>query len=462
MESTVSTLSARLERLPLSRWHWRVLGVLGLAWAFDGLDSTIIGAIAAALGKEWQLSPGTLGFLISSNLAGTIIGALLASMGDRFGRKTIFQWSLLWFSLLSLACAFTWNVPSLIFFRFLMGFGLGAELPIVASYMGELVPASARGRTQGLLNSFWPIGAILAALIALLVIPSSDAGWRWAFAIGAVPALLVGISRRMLPESPRWLVLQGRQDEARVIVERIEKSVAATTGQPLPPIGTLPDAVSKVSVVQGLFRDGGARRTTMLWGLLFFAYIGNAGLFGWMPSLFTNAGFSLNKSFVYVLIMQVAYVPNQFIGAYLMDRIGRRFVLIANGLLSAASGVVYGWVLIDHASPAVILIMGIVVSFFVSAMFGAIHVYGPEQYPTSVRTTGYGTARIFGNIGATLGPIIIGFVLPAFGVFGVFCVISGAFVIAAAFVLVMGTETKGRTLDNIVGPPVAAAGPGIP
>jgi MFS family permease len=289
MDTTASTLGARLERLPLSQWHWRMLGVLGLAWAFDGLDSTIIGAIAAALSREWHLSPATLGFLLSSNLAGTVIGALLASMGDRFGRKTIFQWSLLWFSLPSLVCAFAWSVHSLIFLRFLMGFGLGAELPIIASYMGELVPAAARGRTQGLLNTFWPIGAILAALIALIVIP--------------------------------------------------------------------------------LFRNGAAKRTVMLWGLLFFGYIGNAGLLGWMPSLFTNAGFSLSKSFAYVLIMQVAYVPNQFLGAWLMDRVGRRFVLIANGLLSAVAGMVYGYVLINHADAWVILLMGIIVAFFVSAMF---------------------------------------------------------------------------------------------
>ena len=153
-------------------------------------------------------------------------------------------------------------------------------------------------------------------------------------------------------------------------------------------------------------------------------------------------------------------MPNQFLGAWLMDRVGRRFVLIANGLLSAVAGMVYGYVLINHADAWVILLMGIIVAFFVSAMFGAIHVYGPEQYSTSVRATGYGTSRIFGNIGATLGPIIIGFVLPAFGVFGVFTVISAAFVIAAGFVLVLGSETRGRTLDNVVGPPIVAAGPG--
>jgi MFS transporter, putative metabolite:H+ symporter len=213
-----------------------------------------------------------------------------------------------------------------------------------------------------------------------------------------------------------------------------------------------------VSVIDGLFRNGAAKRTAMLWGLLFFAYIGNAGLFGWMPSLFTNAGFSLSKSFAYVLIMQIAYVPNQFLGAWLMDRVGRRFVLIGNGLLSAVTGIVYGYVLVHHAAPWLILLMGIVVAFFVSAMFGAIHVYGPEQYPTAVRATGYGTSRIFGNIGATLGPIIIGFVLPAFGVLGVFAVISASFIIAAGFVLVMGAETRGRTLDDVVAPTIVAPG----
>jgi putative MFS transporter len=451
MTVLANELSARLERLPLSRWHWRMLAVLGLAWIFDGFDSTIIGAIAAALQKQWQLDPRTMGFLISSNLAGTVIGALLASLADRLGRKRLFQWSLIWFSLLSFACTFAWNVPSLIGFRFLLGFGLGAELPIVASYMGELVPANARGRTQGLLNSFWPIGAILSAAVSLLIISSADEGWRWAFALGAIPAFLVGFSRRLLPESPRWLALQGHDREARRVVERIEAAIATETGAPLPPISGGVDVAPSESVMEGLFGSRAGKRTFMLWGLLFFAYIGNAGLFGWMPTLFTNAGFSLSKSFAYVLIMQIAYIPNQVLGAYLMDKVGRKVVLAGNGLLSGAAGLVYGYVLLNHASPEVILLMGIMVSFFVSAMFGAIHVYGPEQYSTCVRATGYGTARVFGNIGATLGPIIIGFVLPAFGTLGVFTVISASFVIASAFVLILGDETRGIELDAIAG-----------
>ena len=129
MTMLASELSSRLERLPLSRWHWRVLGIIGLAWCFDGFDSTIIGAIGAALQKQWQIDPRTMGFLLSSNLAGAVVGALLASLADRLGRKRMFQWSLIWFSLLSFACAFSWNMPSLIGFRFLMGFGLGDELP---------------------------------------------------------------------------------------------------------------------------------------------------------------------------------------------------------------------------------------------------------------------------------------------------------------------------------------------
>lgn len=372
MPTLASELGARLERLPLSRWHWRMLAVLGLAWTFDGFDLTIIGTIAAALHKQWQLDPRTMGFLISSNLAGTVIGALLASFADVLGRKRMFQWSLIWFSLLSFACAFAWNVPSLIGFRFLMGFGLGAELPIVASYMGELVPANARGRTQGLLNSFWPIGAVLSAVVSLLIISSAGEGWRWAFVLGAIPAGLVGLSRRLLPESPRWLALRGRDEEARRVVERIEASVQGETGKPLPLVVRGVDVAPSEGVMKGLFGSGSGRRTIMLWGLLFFAYIGNAGLFGWMPTLFTDAGFSLSKSFAYILIMQIAYVPNQVLGAYLMDKVGRKVVLVGNGLLSGAAGLVYGYVLLNHASSGVILLMGIVVAFFVSAMFGAI------------------------------------------------------------------------------------------
>jgi MFS transporter, putative metabolite:H+ symporter len=449
VEPTASSLGARLERLPLSAWHWRMLGVLGLAWAFDGLDSLIIGSIAAALGKAWQLPPSAIGILIGANFAGSVVGALLASMGDRFGRKAIFNWSLLWFSLMSLASAFAWSTQSLIVLRFLTGFGLGAELPIIAAYLGELVPAAARGRTQGLLNSFWPLGTLAAALIAVLVIPGSDMGWRYAFAIGSLPALMVAFTRRGLPESPRWLALNGRAREAEAIVGGIERAVESATGRPLPPPSAHPPVERRVAVGEGLFGRGVAKRTIMLWGLQFFAYTGAAGLLGWMPSLFASAGFSLARSFLYVLIMQVAYVPNQVLGAWLMDRIGRRVVLVGNGLLAAVAGVIYGLLLINHAGTAAILVMGIAVSFFVSAVIGAIQVYGPEQYATAVRATGYGTSRVFGFLGATMGPVLIGFVMPSFGVFGAFCVIAGSFVLASAFVLVLGTETRGLALGGV-------------
>ena len=180
-------VAERLERLPISRIHRRLLVIHGLGWLFDAMDVGIITFVLAALARDWHLRSNEIGSIASSGLAGMFVGALLAGIiADRFGRKAVFQITLLIFSLTTLLCALAWSVNSMMLFRFLVGIGLGGELPVACSLLCEFIPTRHRGKYLVLLESFWAVGWLLAALVAFLLIPRY--GWKIGFVAGAIPA----------------------------------------------------------------------------------------------------------------------------------------------------------------------------------------------------------------------------------------------------------------------------------
>ncbi|GAB6171325.1 MFS transporter [Paradesulfitobacterium aromaticivorans] len=442
---------ARMERIPLGSFHYRMLGINGAAWAFDAFDVGLVTFVVTALTKAWQLTTGQVGLLLSIGLVGMFVGAVVSGyVSDRWGRKTVFQVTMLIFSIFSIACALAPNFNTLLIFRFLVGVGLGGETPVVTSLLSEFVPAKSRGKLQGMLNTFWAAGWLAAAVISYFIIPT--VGWRWAFVAGALPAFYIFMVRRHLPESPRWLISKGRLDEAEKIVANIEKEIEKTT--PLPPVEVDNTSSGSVSSTQKvtislLFSEQYFRRTIMLWGLWFLAMFGYYGLFSWLPSLFVKAGHSMVRSFLYVVIMQIAYVPNQILAALLMDKVGRKKLLVANLLLAGVATVAYGWALGHNVATAQVIVLGVITSFFVSAIWGITYTYTPELYPTSIRASGTGSAAAMSRVGSMLAPMVIGFGLSSLGITGVFAIIAGAFVLASILVLVLGIETKGTVLKDI-------------
>ncbi|MBP1765258.1 MAG: naiP1 [Firmicutes bacterium] len=442
----VKKIIARLDRLPLAPLHYRFLGINGCAWAFDAFDVGLVTFVVTALVKAWDLSAAQVGIVLSSGMVGMIVGAFFSGpAADRFGRKAVFQWTMLIFSVCSLSCAVAWDFYSLVFFRFLVGVGLGGETPVVTSLLGEFVPSRDRGKVQGLLNCFWAVGWLSAAAIAFFVIPT--VGWRWAFVAGALPAFYVWVVRRHLPESPRWLVLHGRQAEAQAIVEDIEQRVAKT--KTVPPlteedIAKIPEI--KNEPVSALFSPAYLKRTVMLWILWFLGMFGYYGLFAWMPTLLVKAGHTMVKSYLYVFIMQLAYLPNQVLSAYLMDKLGRKNLLVFNLVMSGVSAIILGWAMGHNLSSEQVILLGVVTSFFVSGIWGITYTYTPELYPTSIRVTGTAWAATCSRFGSMLAPLIVGYSLASLGVTGVYAVISAAFVIAGLVVLALGVETRAKGL----------------
>ncbi|MDO4791947.1 MAG: MFS transporter [Buchananella hordeovulneris] len=432
----------RLDNLPFNTQHRRLLVGSGLGWALDAMDVGLISFVMAALAKDWSLAKDQVGLIASIGMAGMAVGATFGGLiADKMGRKQVFALSLLIFGLATGASALSTSLAMLLVFRFIVGLGLGAELPVASTLVSEFAPASIRGRVIVLLEAFWAVGWILAALIGYFVVPAEN-GWRWALAIGAVPALYALYVRRSIPESVRFLEETGRHEEAEVSVQQFE------SGRPL--AGSLSRAaapaveqehVEGAKGVSALFGPVFIKRTIGLWGVWFFLNFAYYGAFIWLPSLLVSDGISLTKSFGYTLIITLAQLPGYAVAAWLIEAWGRRATLAA---FLAGAGV--GAVLFSQAStPTTIVLAGCLLSFFALGAWGAVYAVTPEVYPTAIRATGAGWAAGFGRLASIAAPMTVPLLLEHVSTGVVFAVFAGAFALATLSALLL-PETKGRAL----------------
>lgn len=433
----------RLEALPLGRFHYKLLLVTGLGWLFDSMDTGLIAFILPVLAKEWGLAPGQMGLIGSIGLIGMALGAVVSgTIADRIGRKKVFTITVLLYSIASAFCALSWNYQSLLVFRFLVGFGLGGELPVAATLVSEYAPSRVRGRFIVLLESFWGLGWIAAACIAYFFIPLY--GWRMAFLIGALPALYVCLIRLHMPESVRYLLAHGRVGEARQIVVSLERQLHVPVAPFVSEKETVP-VVAKASFRE-LWKKPFASRTIMLWLVWFGINFSYYGIFMWLPSLVFQQGFTVVKTFEYVLIMTLAQLPGYYCAAWLVDKIGRKYTLSTFLLFSGVASYFFG-----HASTAAALMMwGSVMSFFNLGAWGVLYTYTPEQYPTAIRALGSGWAAGFGRFGGMAAPMMVGALLArSFGFASVFYMFALVFAAVAVIVMSLGVESKQKDLESI-------------
>jgi MFS transporter, putative metabolite:H+ symporter len=333
----------------------------------------------------------------------------------------------------------------LLIFRFLVGVGLGGELPTASTLVAEFSPAKMRGRMVVLLESFWAWGWILAALISYLVIPVY--GWRVAFFLGAVPALYAAYLRKAIPESPRYLELVGREREADEILNQMERAVGI---EPPQEAGALPSTAKIGGMTLGQLLSGMfLRRTLCLWILWVGINFGYYGFVIWIPTLMVGKGFVLIKSLQYSLIMSLAQLPGYFSAAYLIEVIGRKPVLVLYLLGTALAAHFFG----QSDSVTQILIWGCFLYFFSLGAWGAVYAYTPEMYPTKARGSGAGWAAAIGRVGAIAAPCFVGVIYESYGkVTGystVFGILTGVFAVVAISVFILGMETKGKTLHEL-------------
>lgn len=436
---------AVLDELPVNRFHWKLVLLSGLGWMFDGMDTILLSLVLPVLALGWQLSPTQVGLVGTVDRLGALCGAALAGLlADRYGRRALFQATLLIYSLGTGLLALAASLSSFLFIRFFVGMGLGGELPVVATLVTECVPARQRGRLLALLSSFWSYGWILAALMGILIIPSF--GWQAAFLVGALPALYVLVLRRGVPESPRYLLATGRRKEAIEVLHKMgvkEEILDVNSSASL-------DSNMSRSSVKLLFAPLYLRRTILVWILWFSLFFTFYGIFIWLPSLLLARGLGLVRSLEYILVMTLAQVPGYFLAGYLADRVGRRWTFVALILLSAISAGMFG----TTVEPAQVLLWGLLLNFFNAGAYALAYAYTPEVYGTGVRATGTGWATAFGRIGAAIAPLTVGLLLESVpgapGQAVVFYLMVGFFILAAVSMAVLAVETKDRSLESLV------------
>lgn len=446
------SIAARLERLPMTNYQRKLFGIIATAWFFDSMDLGVMTFVLGSIKTEFGLSATQAGLLASSSFLGMFLGAAIAGiLADKFGRKPVFQVSMVFWGFGSLMCGLADDVTMLMIYRVILGFGMGMEFPIGQSIVSEMVPAKSRGRYVAILEGFWPLGFIAAGILVYFAMPVI--GWRGIFIMLAVPSVFVFVIRRYVPESPRWLAEVGRNDEAESIVAVMEQRVRkALGGIALPPV--VESIVSSIKTGRkagftDLFRDGYARRTIMLWTLWFFALLGYYGLTTWLGALLQQAGYEVTKSVFYTIMISLAGIPGFIFSAWLLEAWGRKPTCILMLVGSAVAAYFYGKAATNLVAPGQLIAAGLCMQFFLFGMWSVLYAYTPELYATRSRATGSGFASSIGRVGSLLGPYIVGVVLPFTGQSGVFTLGAASFVIAALAVALLGVETKGLALEEV-------------
>jgi putative MFS transporter len=441
---SAETFVARLDRVPLNSFHWRLLITSGLGWMFDAMDVLLIGFLVAPITKEFTLAPTQIGLVASAGFVGMFLGAAISGrLADRYGRRLVFQATLVLFSIGAVLSALAPTFETLLAARIVAGLGLGGELPVVATLVSELSPRAQRGRMIVLLESFWAYGTILAGLVALFVLPQF--GWRGAFVVAALPALYVAYLRSALPESPRYLAERGRTAEADAVVRRVERA----SGGALLTLGAAvaPPRAGRSSIAQ-LWSPAYARRTAMLWILWFGIVFTYYGIFLYVPSLLAARGLSEVRSNEFFFLSTLAQIPGYFSAAWLVERWGRKPTLVTYLLGTAAAAFLFG----NSGTGTDAFLYAALLSFFNLGAWGVVYTYSPELYPTVVRATGAGIAAAVGRIGGIIGPFLTPVLVPTLGQSGVFALFMVLLVVTALNVWLLAEETKGRSLEEIAGP----------
>lgn len=439
----MSSISERLSNLPLGKFHWKLLGLTMLGWAFDSMDTGIVAFVLAKMVSAWNLSSEQIGFVGSVGLAGMAVGAMLSGwLADIVGRKKLFAATLVLYSLATGLCGLSWSYESLLVFRFLVGFGVGGQLPVAVTLMSEYSPARYRGRMIVLLESAWAVGWLAASVIAYVIIPRY--GWQVAFFLGSLPALMVFYLWRLVPESVLYLIDKGRFAEAHEQVAKIEQSLGVAVGAP--------PSAEEIAAPKTQFRfldlwsGPYLKRTICLWILWFGTVFAYYGIFTWLPTLLVKSGHTLIRSFEFVMWMTLAQVPGYFAAAALVDRIGRKITLASFLLACALCAYMFG----NAKTVQEIVLWGCLLSFFNLGAWGVLYTYSPEMYPTHARATGVGFAAAFGRVGGILAPSVVGAMMTGPEKFStVFAMFTGVLIIIALNIVILGEETMKKSLAEI-------------
>jgi MFS transporter, putative metabolite:H+ symporter len=433
------SIGARLDRLPVTQLHRKVFTLIAVGMFFEGFDIYIAASVLGATYKSGFSTLEQNGFFISMTFVGMTLGALLTGfLGDRYGRQFTYQLNLIVFGVASLASAVAPNMTTLIALRFLMGLGLGAEVVVGYSMMAEFFPARIRGKWSGMMCTLVTAGLPVSAFLAWLLVPTF--GWRMMFLLGAVGSFVAWFLRRELPESPRWLVVMGRDAEADALVSRFEREAGFTSTSNL-----LPTHEAIVSHATGdLFQSPFLASLIVGCVSLMVANSVIQGFVVWLPTFFVGQGESIARSTGFAMLMALGGPIGSALGALVADYLGRKLTIVTVSCLAIGLSVAFVFSGTSPVMPIIGFLLTIPIYLLVAVLFA---IYIPELFPTALRLRGVGICNAVGRSASIIVPLSIGPLFASLGIAGVLAVMSSALIAMCVVVIALGTETRVQRLS---------------
>ncbi|MCX4668450.1 MFS transporter [Streptomyces sp. NBC_01381] len=446
-----AAIAARFERLPLCRWHVTVRLIVGAVTFFEAFDQLLIAYALPGLRQEWDLSTSAATLLLTVGSIGMLVGALLSGrLADRIGRVKVIALCIALSSAANLALSLATSPEMFMGLRFIQGLAIGGEVPVAATFIAEITRSHKRGRFVLLYELVFPAGLTVGALVAAWVVPIL--GWRWMYALAALPGLLCILVQRKVPESPRWLADHGRAQEAADVMSGIEAEVERVTGKPLPP--PAPEPLPAVAPgegergLRGLFTGRYRRRTLVIGVLWFTGYFVNYGITSWLPTIYQNRyGLSLSDALLYSTVTSCAGLLGCLVAALTVDRAGRRRVI--TGCLGGAAAMLLVLAFLGAGTPLQVLAWTSLAAVFFFGSNICLYLYTPELFPTRMRALGSSVGGAMNRLGVILGPIVVGAVYAGGRVSTVFVVLGAVAVVGAVVAALGAEETAGRRLEEV-------------
>lgn len=452
------TVAARLDRLPKSRYIRKLIVLLSLGACFEFYDLFFSAYIAPAFYSSGIFTPTTKGFLgfegfasfVAALFAGLFVGTLVFSpVSDRFGRRAIFSFSLLWYSACSFVMALQSSAAAINLWRFLAGIGLGVEMITIGVYVSELAPKESRGEAFAL-NQFFSFSAVpMAALVSAALVPRHLLGldgWRWVVFLGASGAIFIWFIRRAIPESPRWLEQRGRIAEADRIMEEMERRVRLETGLTLPePRLVEGDIYPARGALKEIWNKAYRGRTVLLIFFHLLQPIGYYGFASWVPTLLLAEGINVTQSLQYTFVIALASPVGPLVGMAFADRFERKWQIAWSAFAIAACGLLFA----QQKGAAGVILFGVLITLSSNWMSFAFHTYQSELYPTRIRARAVGFVYSWSRLSTVFSSFVIAFFLRNYGTAGVFLLIACSMLSVFALVGGLGPQTTRRRLEEI-------------
>jgi putative MFS transporter len=457
-DAPAAAILARLDRLPATRHVWRLVTLLSLGGMFELYDLFMTAYIIPGLAKAGLLKDVSISIFagpalfVAATFTGLFIGTFVFGFAaDRYGRRVIFTYSMLWYSVATLIMAMQNTGLEVCLWRMIAGIGIGVELVTIDTFVAELVPKHLRGRAFAFNQMVQFCVVPIVALVAYLLVPLTPFGydgWRWVVAIGSLGALGVWVLRRGIPESPRWLINQGRIDEAEAITAAIEAKVKSDLGgAALPPVaqhevGKLEPVGSFSEIWQPPYRS----RTVMLMVFQFFQTFGFYGFAAWVPTLIAQqAGINLSASLLYSFIIAIANPFGPMLAMTFADKWERKWQLVGAAICIALFGVLFSF----QSDMALLIAFGVLITLSNNILSYSFHGYQSELFPTRVRARAIGFTYSFSRISTVFASFIIAFFLQQAGTKGVFGLIAFAMLMVVLSIGIYGPPTRQLQLEEI-------------